>query len=450
MSDLRSRLKKLMRVTLAGISLMGILKGDAQVSREAEGATGNVARVQMPKTDIRDLLDEKMGQEDRERFEFLLDIMNQTPHGKRLIETLEREDTKLFVVDSFEDERQRGYCIGSKIIQIKRETLYSNRGLWTLAHEGRHAQNKANFWKLPQTPDDMHVLSSIGEGLAEREGFLITTEAMKVNPSIMTEKEYSTLLKNAYNFSAEQCLAKPEQMAQKVFDARVKAKIHVYENQTRRLHSFARLDVISAPEESILEVNPDWNEIVKKMSGGEVQSISQAPLPSWNFIEQVIRETYYHDGSLDKLDLSCAQEHKADLLQGNSFKEEVWRVVDGFLDHLAAERLSPEERAPLADSLKELMPESRLRIFREKGWAMGTMPEFYSDQERNFFQEQTNQGYLNKAIKALNSPAIVQMVGEHDDTLKLTNFSLKAYQRAFFGNEYQHSSNGRDTGSILR
>ena len=393
---LRKKLRSLVQVGLAGIGLVGVLKyGGTLLDRITTPERDSIS-MRMPTPDVKAQIAEDTSQEDREAIEELLDLMDKTPHGRQLLRTLGEAQTKLGVVDSFKGGAD-GQATGTEWIKITREKLHTKKGLWILAHEATHIQNHMNFDALPQTLDDAHTVDMLNEGLAERGAFLVFSEVANITPDWITQEEYDAVVANyGYGFLQGKRGALTRQ-AQGVFEDRVKnghrSSGWDYEKQSEKLCNEARTKILLGVDAPILKNNPNWNKVVQKMSGGEVHSVSNLPLPTWDLVKSMI-----YDGRIFGCeDLSCIELHREDLLKGNGLKSEVFKEISFLMYN------SNLEDEAVIDCLKDLMPKSYMKKFREKiyvGWLED------SEEGRDFLAKQTNQGYLNKALKALNNSAV--------------------------------------------
>ena len=468
MGNLKNRFKNLIRVGLTSITLLDGIRGDGHTSRETSGFEPNTPGIQMVVSGVENQLDSEMSQEDRDRYVTLLDVMAQTPHGAQLLGVLKQEETQLGVVDKFEDDNDNSETWGeswrTKSIMLKRDHLHSPAGLWTLAHEAEHVKQAANFSKMAQTLDDAHTLTVLREALSERAGFLVVREAMECVPGFISPEDYRTILKKRYDFLDKQGQAVKEIEANAVFDARMKNDTSVRRNYEDR-SSGNMVDskhfgdnpvwnqVMRKVSGHVLGVNPDWDRVVRKMSGGEVQSVSKLPAPSWMFIEEMITQSYRSGNrEVDKVDLSCVEQHKTDLLQGDAFKESVVVQIASLFNSLGMGGTVGYEM------LKDMFPPD----IKEKGSADANWDDFYA--------HQTNQEYLTKAIKILKNPALDKMADQQDakdlefwterckdkpglfsliysddsnlcrSKLAETRFILNTYRHVFFGKENQRTA----------
>lgn len=411
-----------------GLGLLGHLAKPA-VQRVGEAAYDKMSMYQ-PAADIKGQLDENMAPEDRERLEQLLDIMNQTPHGRRLLRTLEKQQTKIYVEQSVGGALTAGMANSDdNTIKLKKAFLHldngPNNGLWILAHEATHIQNHVYFSKIPQTLDDAHYLNIIDEALAERGAFLVCKEAVRANLYGTQRSFQSDCFLHGYSVFDE-CDTIGRTGGKTVFDKRMlnyNDNQETYENQTKRMNNYYRTKKQEgiAPDD-LLQNNPDWNDVVRQMSGGEVKTISQFPVPSFDLIHEMICQSY-KDGnrSVDKVDLSCVEPYKNGLMEDSSFKVDIWRTMR----KLVCEEL--QFNTPAATKmLSGLMPSDAKTFFWE-----------YSRQKGDFLAQQSPQEYLNMALKVLNNPDLIKKANEDDASkaqLAKTEFVLKTYQHVFFGN----------------
>ena len=401
--------------------------------------------------DIRGQIDENIPQKDRERFEQLLDVMAKTPHGRELIRTLGAAGTQLSVVDAFEKDSILGEATGTGRIDIKRESLYSSRCIWTLAHEATHVQNKANFWPLPQTLDDAHTLNIIDEALAERNAFVVLREVMRMDPNFMTQDEYRSILEDkGYSFLKDQKSFAKRMEGKKIFEDRMKNTggrtwVRGYESQSKELNNHASIKQVFS-DDPVLVTNPNWDKVVQHMSKGEVRSVPCLPIPTWNLIGDMILDANLKGAcAVNSVDLSCAEQHKKELLAGDIFKVEVFQRIKDLLYYLDA-----DHNEQIATIFKDLVPDCYFQGFIKQGW----MPSLDGTVEgQSFLARQTNQGYLNKAIKALKSPAISE-IKETDEIQKAnieeTEFILNSYKHVFFEKDSKHLAlnQGRASSNI--
>ena len=437
MARMRKKLKSLVRAGMVAAGLVGGWKIGTQTSEHDAHADMPPQAITQLVMDVRRQIDSNIPLEDQARLEQLLEITAQTAEGCQLLRTLENEGTLISVVDSFERESLLGRTTGTEKIEIKRSCLHQPKGLWTLAHEAGHVQNHVNFSALPQTLDDAYTLNTIEEALAERGAFLVVKQAQRSAPDFMTEEDYYTILKTfGYDFLRDQADAIKSTEGKAVFDTRMQnnneSNAWLYEIQARDVyHSSYRSRLFS--DKLSLEKNPDWNKVVQKMSGGAVQTISHLPIPSWDLIsDMIIEDNKYGEPSVERADLSCAKQYKHELLQGDSFKLEIFERIESLLA-----RLHADNRPEILEIFKEMMPESYMQNFQQKGW-MPTLA--HTEDGEAFMREQTNQGYLNKAIKALQNPRLAE-VAQEDEFSKMdldeTELIFKTYRHVFFGGKNQ-------------
>jgi len=449
---MKSLKKKLQNMAKLGLAIFGpvvMFKASEPLVDRAVDAGRDYISMKQDIPDIRGQIDENMPQKDRERFEQLLDVMAKTPRGRELIRTLGTAGTQLSVVEAFEGSKAAGQATGIKKIEIVRDCLHTAGAVWTMAHEMTHVQNKLNFNVAPQTLDDAHILNTIDESLAERNGFIVSKEVMQADPSFMTPEEYVGVLENQGLWVLEH----PEQLskrtgAQFVFDKRMKNSsqntdwVRSYESQSKETRRNALMNTILS-DTPALSVNPNWDQVVQKMTAGEVKSISELPIPTWRLVgDMIVDANAWGDGNID---LSCAERHRQELLDGNDFKLEVFsRIKD------LAYWLHADENTQILDVFKDLMPESYAQSFVKGGW----IPSLENHEEgKVFLAEQTNQGYLQKALKVLQNPMIVG-IKEKDEGrragIEETELILSAYNRLFFekGNKNLALNQGRLSSNL--
>ncbi len=444
------RLKMLAQIALTSMGLLGGWKLAKPMMDCVNDAVRDRASMQAYVPDVRSRLDEEMTEEDRVRFEQVLDLMEKTPHGRRLLRSLGREGTQLSVVDSFKNESTSGMTEGTKKIQIKKECLYSPRVIWTLAHEAAHVQNRCNFLALPQTLDDAHTLNIINESLAEYNAFIVLQEVMKLDPNFMTPEEYNSLLEDkGYDFLEHQKWLTKKIGGKAVFDDRMKntskntAWSKGYESQSRGVKHEAYVNTLCS-DLKILKQDPDWDEVVRQMSGGEIKSIPWLPVPSWDLVSDMIVQASRNGTTMvEDIDLSCAKQHKEELLQGDAFKTEIFGQIRDLMEF----RLHSEDRDQLSDIFKDMIPESFLQKFKEKGWipSRSKAGEF-----EEFLNQQTNSGYLDKALKAVQNPALSNLISQDEFAqmnLEETKLIFKTYKQVFFGQEKGSATLSREKTS---
>ena len=447
MVQMKERLKSLVRAGVVAAGIAGGWKIGAQTSESDPQADMPRQAITQLVKDVRKQIDSNMPLEDRVRLEQLLEVMSKTAEGCRLLSTLENEGTLLCVVDSFEKETILGQATGTEKIEIKRSCLHQPKGLWTLAHEAGHIQNHVNFSDLPQTLDDAYTLNTIDEALAERGAFLVFKQAQQLAPDFMAEEDYYAALKDlGYGFLQDQGVAMKSAEGKIVFDTRMQNKKNnawIYESQAKDFYTSSYISRLSS-DKPVLIKNPNWNDVVQKMSGGAVQSISHLPIPSWDLIgDMIIKDNRYGTPSVDRADLSCAKEYKDELLQGDGFKLEIFQRIKCLLG-----RLHADTRPEILEIFKELMPESYMQTFQRKGWVPALS---LTEDGESFMREQTNQGYLNKALNALKNKDLLK-VAEEDEISKMnieeTTLIFKTYQHVFFGGKNQRHLSPRSLQNI--
>ncbi len=443
MKSLKKKLvKTLVGVGLGSIGIVGGLKlADPLIDRAVAPARDYLSmKIDIP--DVKGQIDENMPQEDRERFEQLLDAMAKTPHGRQLLRTLGKEGTMLSVVDSFKNEKIKGQATGTEKIEIKRGCLHSVDGIWALSHEAGHVQNNANFSGITRTLDDAHIVNTIDEALAERIAFLVVQETKKMIPNFMTEEEYYKVLEYwGYDFLKDCGLAVKRAGAQAVFSKRMKntdyGKEHTkaYEKQSldANLNNGKRF---LYTDDRVLDRDPDWNKVVKQMSGGEVRSIPGLPEVSWPFIRYMVDFQYLSGGCIEGVDLSCARRYKRELLQGNGFKLEILDQLSSLLTVNLL--LNVENKRPVVDFFKEVIPEQWSQNLREDRLPPSLLSEQGRQLAGKFLEEKTNLEYLNDTLKVLNNPALSETLkkeGISTSGLREAVFILNTYQHVFFKEE---------------
>ena len=462
--SLKKRFQTWSQIALVGLGLLGGLKTTKTELGEGAEQDREKISMQIPVPDVKGQIDADMAQEDRERLEQLLDVMAQTPHGRQLIKILEKEKTRLCVVDAFEkddeDFKTRGQTAGTSVINFSKTNLHSPSGLWTFAHEAAHVQQISNVTKFAQTLDDALTLNVLREALSERTAFLVVREAMENVPGFISQGDYETILnKRQYDFLDKQGLAVKSVEGDMLFDVRMKnvgsvqkryeesSKGEVIDKTKFRTEPFWDEELKKEISKNILKINPNWDEVVRQMSGGEVKFVSQLPMPSWDFIGDMITRSYQNgNADVGKVDLSCVEQHTGDLLRGDDFKNAIlFRMIDLLSHDLGVDWSSGTEM------LKDMLP-----------------PDINSDDVdfKAFYAQQTNQGYLNKALNVLKNPELARLASQKDETtqeylnssdnpfknmpelralmlaesrdaaqskLAETEFLFKTYQHVFFG-----------------
>ena len=207
--------------------------------------------------------------------------------------------------------------------------------------------------------------------------------------------------------------------------------IRGYELQSKDVSRNASMKRIFSDDPNLV-LNPNWDKVVQVMSNGEVSSVPCLPVPTWTLIgDMIVDANVYGECAADTIDLSCAKQHKTELLKGDAFKIEIFnRMKDLF-----CYQLHIEDKTKVAEVLKEIMPDSYLNNLKQGSW-VGSLQHTVEGKE--FLSKQNNIGYLNKALKALKSPEFQELANRNEASklnIEETQLILSTYKQVFFGKD---------------